>query len=154
MCDHCPNIIFKNLLLPLKISHNHKFSQGNNTLEERCFVDPTYKYIQIPCYHQFLFPFFLLLTLSIIKRNTTPPPFYALYHPTPSLTNLSSLFSIEHQRRTTNGSKNKFRIYMIYFYSWGLLLHMSTTEEPLFCINNEVQLLKVNDLRTHHFLNW
>ena len=114
-------------------------------------------YLQIypdPMLSSILVPLFLLLTLSIIKRNTTPPPFYALYHPTPSLTNLSSLFSIEHQRRTTNGSKNKFRIYMIYFYSWGLLLHMSTTEEPLFCINNEVQLLKVNDLRTHHFLNW
>ena len=117
MCDHCPNIIFKNLLLPLKISHNHKFSQGNNTLEERCFVDPTYKYIQIPCYHQFLFPFFLLLTLSIIKRNTTPPFPYALFATPPHLQQICHPSSqIEHQR-TTNGSKINFA------FTWYISIH-------------------------------
>ena len=119
MCDQWPNIISKKYLLPLKISHNHKFSQGNNTYTrgERCFVDPYYKIHPDPMLSSILVPLFLLLTLSIIKRNTTPPFPYALFATPPHLQQICHPSSqIEHQR-TTNGSKINLA------YTWYISIH-------------------------------
>ena len=88
-----------------------------HTQEERCLVDPTYKIHPDPMLSSIFVPLFLLLTLSIIKRNTTPPFPYALFATPPHLLQICHPSSqIEHQR-TTNGSKINFA------FTWYISIH-------------------------------
>ena len=118
---------FKKYLLPLKISHNHKFSQGNNTYTrgERCSVDPYYKIHPDPMLSSILVPLFSIIDTKHNKKKHHTTTVILSLPPHPIFNKfVIPLFKSNTKTRTgTNGSKNKFRIYMIYFHSWGLLLN-------------------------------
>ena len=135
MCDQWPNIISKNISSPSK---SHTTTNFHKEIIQKMY--PYYLQPPDPCYQ--FFPFSIIDT----KHNKNTP---LLLSATPP--HLHKFVIPLNNTNIHDGSKNKFRIHMIYFYLWGLF---NNTQKPLFCINNRVRVLKVNGLRTHHFLIW
>ena len=127
MCDQWPNIISKNISSPSKSHTTTNFHKEITHIQEErdVFCRPL---LQNTSRSHVIInscsPFSIIDTKHNKKKHHTTT--VILFLPPHPIFNkfVIPLFKSNTKTRTgTNGCKNKFRIYMIYFHSWGLLLN-------------------------------